>query len=216
MGWVPSIPIYLWPNSFLGCNYYGTCFFIFWGFQLSTQNVESLWNRVCDSLSVESLWNRVCDSLSFWVESWKYPKSVFFNEDPSNGLQIVLAVWRMIKANKNPILKISPQNFCKTCSAWNEKTWTSAGGSYLKNRILEHFNQLRFKAKQIHLTWQYFCEMHLGEAYENLFNNRNNKMIRFFCLVVSYQREKNVFCVVFFSYGVIFHNIKRRVWFKIV
>ena len=140
----------------------------------------------------------------------------FFNEDPSNGLQIVLAVWRMIKANKNPILKISPQNFCKTCSAWNEKTWTSAGGSYLKNRILEHFNQLRFKAKQIHLTWQYFCEMHLGEAYENLFNNRNNKMIRFFCLVVSYQREKNVFCVVFFSYGVIFHNIKRRVWFKIV
>ena len=123
----------------------------------------------------------------------------------------------MIKANKKPILKISPQNFCKTCSAWNEKPWTSTGGSYLKNRILQHFNQLRFKAKQIHLTWQYFCETHLGETYENPYNNRSNKMIRFFFrLVVSYQREKNVFCVVFFTYGVIFHNMKRRVWFKIV
>ena len=170
--WVPSILINPWSNSFWGCIFHKAGEIIFAYIQVSTQNVSELWKRICTSSSVSELWKRICASSSFWVENGIYPEPLVLHEQPSDGLKIVLAVWGMIRATKNPVLKISPQNFCQTCSAWNPNAWNSTGVSFSQKH---HTSALVKKSKSKyskHTLLQWFFELNLGwtETHENPHN----------------------------------------------
>ena len=60
------------------------------------------------------------------------------HEQPLDGLEIVVAVWGMIRATKNPILKISPQNFAKLVLREIQTHEAQLEFHYLKNTILQH------------------------------------------------------------------------------
>ena len=157
--WVPSILIDLWSNSFWGCIFHKAEEIIFAYIQVSTQNESELWKRMYTSSS-------------FWVETWIFPKPSVFNEEPSDGLQIVLAVWGMIRATKNPILKISPQNFCQTSSAWNPNAWSSTGVSLSQKHHTSALVKKSNSKYSKHTLLQCFFELNLGwtETHENPHN----------------------------------------------
>ena len=123
----------------------------------------------------------------------------------------------MIRATKNPILKISPQNFCQTCSAWNPNAWNSTGVSLSQKHHTSALVKKSNSKYSKHTLLQCFFELNLGwtETHENP-HNKNNRMILFFCLLVSNQQWKNDISVVLFSYGEKINNIKRKMLVKCV
>ena len=157
--WVPSILINPWSNSFWGCIFHKAGEIIFAYIQVSTQNVSELWKRIYTSSS-------------FWVENGIYPEPLVLHEQPSDGLKIVLAVWGMIRATKNPILKISPQNFCQTCSAWNPNAWSSTGVSLSQKHHTSALVKKSNSKYSKHTLLQCFFELNLGwtETHENPHN----------------------------------------------
>ena len=162
--------------------------------QVSTQNVKQLWKRIYASSS-------------FWVENGIYPEPSVLHEQPSDGLEIVVAVWGMIRATKNPILKISPQNLFKLVPRKVQTDETQLEFHISKTPYFSIYTSLNSKYSK-HTLLQCFLEFNLGwNAWKSPWIKESNKMILFFAFQSQNQQRKNDFSVVFFSYGEKIDNI---------
>ena len=155
--------------------------------QVSTQNVSQLWKRIYASSS-------------FWDENGIYPEPSVLHEQPSDGLEIVVAVWGIIRATKNPILKISPQNFFKPVPRKMQTHETQLEFRISKTPYFSIYTSSNSKYSK-HTLLQCFFELNLSwNAWKSPWMKEGNKMILFFWSWVSNQQRKNDFSVVFFSY----------------
>ena len=162
--------------------------------QVSTQNVKQLWKRIYASSS-------------FWVENGIYPEPSVLHEQPSDGPEIVVAVWGMIRATKNPILKISPQNLFKLVPRKVQTDETQLEFHISKTPYFSIYTSLNSKYSK-HTLLQCFLEFNLGwNAWKSPWIKESNKMILFFAFQSQNQQRKNDFSVVFFSYGEKIDNI---------
>ena len=153
--------------------------------QVSTQNVKQLWKRIYASSS-------------FWVENGIYPEPSVLHEQPSDGPEIVVAVWGMIRATKNPILKISPQNLFKLVPRKVQTDETQLEFHISKTPYFSIYTSLNSKYSK-HTLLQCFLELNLGwNAWKSPWMKEGNKMILFFFeLSLKSTAKKRFFCCFF-------------------
>ena len=144
---------------------------------------------------------QVSSQNAFWDESGIYPEPSVLHEQPSDGLEIVVAVWGMIRATKNPILKISPQNFSKPVPRKVQTNETQLEFHISKTPYFSICTSLNSKYSKHTLLQCFFWIESRLKRMKIALTKESNKMILFLCLVVSNQQQKNDFSVVFFSYG---------------
>ena len=130
--------------------------------QVSTQNVSQLWKRIYASSS-------------FWVENRIYPEPSVLHEQSSDGLEIVVAVWGMIRATKNPILKISPQNFSKPVPRKVQTNETQLEFHISKTSYFSIYTSLNSKYSKHTLLQCFFLNWISVETHENRFNERKQQ-----------------------------------------
>ena len=166
------------------------------GAVITTEPIFSFFTYIqVSSQNVNQLWNRIYASSSFWDENGIYPEPLVFHEQPSDGLKIVLAVWGMIRATKNPILKISPQKFFKPVPRKMQTHETQLEFHISKTPYFSIYTSLNSKYSK-HTLLQCFFELNLGwNAWKSPWIKRRQQDDIVFCLLsLKSTVKKRFFC----------------------
>ena len=181
----------------------------FWAV-ITTEPIFSFFTYIqVSSQNEKQLWKRIYASSSFWVENGIYPEPSVLHEQPSDGLEIVVAVWGMIRATKNPILKISPQNFSKPVPRKVQTHETQLEFHISKTPYFSIYTSLNSKYSK-HTLLQCFFELNLGwNAWKPPWMKEGNKMILFFWIESQINSEKTIFLLFFLVIGkkLIIYNV---------